>query len=396
MVPIEIVLWASIGLVGYSYIGYPILLLALAKLMKRGRSDAAQVASETHDDAFGPGADFPSVSVLIAARNEERHIGARIANLLALNYPAHLLDIHVASDGSTDSTGSILQVLNTPRVHAYVFDVNRGKAAVLNDLVAHAKGSVLVFSDANTNFAVDAVVKLVDHFRDPRVGCVCGELRMGRRTDAGDSQENTYWAFERALKKLESKIDGLLGANGAIYAIRRELYVPLEGDTIIDDFCIAMNVAVTRKRVIYEPRALAFEAIPDFMREEFQRRVRIGIGNYRAFARHPEYLLRTSWSRRFTYFSHKVLRWFTPHLLILALCASAALAAESLFYCVFFAIQVFAYVGAGACCFASKHVPVPRPIRIPVYFLMLNSALFLASLKAVWVRPTGTWTSVAR
>src|SRR5690606_32634509 len=161
--------------------------------------------------------------------------------------------------------------------------------------------------DANTFFDREALRHLVMHFDDPQIGGVSGELRLNR--SGGDNQDGVYWRIEQFLKLRESRIGGLLGANGAIYAIRRSLWQPLAADTICDDFCVAMNVAAAGRTLVYEPAAFAREDTPDSITEEFRRRVRIGIGNFQALFRHPEYLLRTSMGTRFAYFSHKVLRW---------------------------------------------------------------------------------------
>jgi cellulose synthase/poly-beta-1,6-N-acetylglucosamine synthase-like glycosyltransferase len=153
------------------------------------------------------------------------------------------------------------------------------------------------------------------------VGAVCGELNLFATT--GANVDSTYWRMERSLKKAEARLGGLLGANGAIYAIRRELWKPLPADTICEDFVVAMGVAAQGLRVAYAEAALAHEETPEDIHDEYGRRVRIGIGNYQALFEHPEFLMRTGIATRFTYVSHKVLRWIAPHLVIVAMLASA-------------------------------------------------------------------------
>src|SRR5579872_3687941 len=310
----------------YSYLLYPLLLFAVAGLCQSARDarfvvakiDRRQTPRASRSDAC-----LPRVAVLISAFNEEQHIEARLQNLLQQDYPAERLRIHVGSDGSTDRTGALIQAVNEPRLHGCVFPRNRGKASVLNDLVALSDAEILVFSDANTHFARGALRRLVARLDDPSVGCVVGELRL--RPSAGSNQDGLYWRLEQLLKFFESRIGASLGANGAIYAIRRSLWRPLAADTICDDFCVAMNVAAQRARSVYEPGAWAEEDSPAQIDAEYLRRVRIGIGNFQALMRHPEYLLRTSWATRFAYLSHKVLRWIGPHLIVLGLALSALL-----------------------------------------------------------------------
>ncbi|HSN71991.1 MAG TPA: glycosyltransferase family 2 protein, partial [Steroidobacteraceae bacterium] len=295
---IEFLFWSSVLMVAYTYAIYPVLML----LMGQRRSSEGAVQDATVADR-----DWPDVDVVIAAYNEESHIVERLTNLLDQHYPAHRLRVLVGSDGSSDATVELARSVGSDRVFVQAFG-RRGKASVLNDLVARATAPIIVLSDANTAFDRDAIRWLVRAFDDPAVGAVVGELRL--LAADGDNRDSTYWNVERRLKEAESRIGGLLGANGAIYALRRELYEPLPPDTIVDDFVVGMRIAAAGHRVVYEPRAFAIEDTPSGMDSEFRRRIRIGTGNYQAFFRYPQFLTRTSWGTRFTYLSHKVLRWF--------------------------------------------------------------------------------------
>ena len=190
---IEGVLWLSIAAVVYSTIGYPLVLLALASLQR-----AAPQCEPM------PDAGLPSVAVLVAAHNEERHIAERVRNLLALDYPVDRLHILIGSDGSADRSIEVLRDMASERVHVADFASRRGKASVLNDLVRLATQEILVFTDANTSFKPDVLRQLVGHFASPDVGCVCGELRLVG--NGGDNQDHIYWRYERLLKYHESKI----------------------------------------------------------------------------------------------------------------------------------------------------------------------------------------------
>ncbi len=388
---LRVVAVTCFGAVLYSYLIYPLALvciaesLRIARLALHGRRNEPPLQDHP----------LPSVAVVIAAHNEEAHVAARIRNLLALDYPAHLLRILVGSDGSSDRTGELLAAFDDPRVHGIVFAHNRGKASVLNDLVARTDQDILVFSDANTQFSAGAVSALVERFADPRVGCVSGELRLARAT--GDNQDSLYWRVEQFLKSFEARIGGLLGANGAIYAIRRELWQPLRADTICDDFCVGMNVAAARWRLVYEPAAWAEEETPETITDEYRRRVRIGIGNFQALVRHPEYLWRTSIGTAFAYLSHKVLRWIAPHLLVIGLVASLLLGFGSRSWLLFGLLQLAAYVAAAALWKVSRDGrPLPRIARIPVFLFALNWAFLVASVLYAGGRYSGSWHRTRR
>lgn len=374
---VEILFWLAVTLLAYTYLVYP---LAVGAFGRFSRAPAPP-------PALPSGAALPTVAVVIAACNEERHIEARVRNLLALDYPADRLAIYVGSDGSTDDTVARAARHASTRIRVFAFPERRGKASVLNELLGEVREEIVVFTDANTEFRADAVRILVRNFADPTVGAVSGQLRL-QAAGAGDRPETSYWRLETALKRGESRLGGLLGANGAIYAIRRELYRALPPDTIVDDFTVVMNVAVQGPQAIFEPGALAFEEVPPGVDAAFHRRVRIGIGNYQAFFRHPQYWSRGRWNRRFTYVSHKVLRWFSPHLLIAALVASLALAGRPL-YATLFDLQIWGYTLLSVGLVLRRHGWLPPVARIPVFLFALN----LAFLVAFWRYVTGGFSS---
>lgn len=382
--PADWVFWIAVVLVGYSYVGYPLILAFLARLAAR----------KPVEHRITRPSEQPAVACIIAAYNEEFHIAERIDNILAQNYPPDKLTIYVGSDGSRDGTAAILSSRSSRRVRTFAFENNRGKATVLNELVAASSEPVLVFSDANTMFAPDVVARLVARLDDHRVGAVCGELRL---LDAnGANHDSAYWRIEQMLKRSEAAIGGLLGANGAIYALRRTLYEPIPADTIIDDFCIAMTAAAKGAKLTYAPDAIATEDTPDDIADEYRRRVRIGIGNYQALFRHPEYLTRTNWATSFAYVSHKVLRWFTPHLMILALAASAILAPGSPVYLGLLLLQLAAYAAALLVWRFDLERALPRPLAMLYMFLTLNWAFLVAFMRYVTVRSSGTWHPTKR
>lgn len=392
-IALELLVLVCIGAVVYSYVLYPFVLAMVAGVVQTLRD--TRYVMRKRDRRVPREAELPAVAVIISAYNEERHLGERIENLLALDYPEHLLSIYIGSDGSHDRTGEILASFHDPRLHGFAFEQNRGKASVLNDLVARAQAPILVFSDANTFFDRNALRPLVAHFADPKVGAVSGELRL--KSAAGDNQDSLYWRVEQFLKFFEGRIGGLLGANGAIYAIRRPLWRPLASDTICDDFCVAMNVAASGHRLVYEPTAWAEEDTPDAIGEEYKRRVRIGIGNFQALIRHPEYLWRTSGGTIFAYLSHKVLRWVAPHLLMLALMVSLWLAIDSTLWRWLCALQILGYAAAGALYTLSQRGrSLPGLMRIPAFLFALNWAFLVASYRYATGQYSGSWRRTSR
>jgi cellulose synthase/poly-beta-1,6-N-acetylglucosamine synthase-like glycosyltransferase len=374
--------WAVAALLAYSYIGYPILLAI-----------SAMASSARIRRAAPPPADWPRVAVVLSAFNEELHVAERVANLLGQDYDEDKLTVYVGSDGSSDRTPEILAKLRGPRVQTYLFSERRGKATVLNDLLREVTEPITVFTDANVVFERDAVTALVRAMAPTDVGAVCGELVLQGR--GADNQDSAYWRVERFLKEAEGRIGALLGANGAIYAIRTALYAPLLADTIIDDFVIAMRIAAGGHGLIYEPAARALEDTPARIEDEFRRRVRIGLGNFQALFRYPEFLYRTLPIRAVAYLSHKVLRWFTPHLLLAAWLSSAVLISRP-FYAWMFWLQVMGYTAIAFAAIARKSVQLPRWILGFVLFAGINAAFAIAFCRYLLGDLRGDWSRTER
>lgn len=380
-------------LVAYSYAGYPIV-LGLWAAWAQLKRDLRYIADKADRRTTGQ-TDWPMVAVVIAAYNEERHIADRVQNLLDQDYPADRLRIYIGSDGSKDRTANILRQFTDERLKLHLFEMNRGKASVLNDLRDRVTEPLVVFSDANTYFDRQAIQRLVRWFDDPHVGGVTGELRL--RGSNGQNQDSLYWRIEQALKFFEGRIGGLLGANGAIYAIRRPLWPALRPQEICDDFCIGMQVPVSGHRLVYDPSAWAEEDTPDNISEEYHRRLRIGVGNFQALFDHPEFLLRTNMATRLTYVSHKVLRWVTPHLLLLALMLSFVQSLQSPAWQAIAGLQVVGYGVAGLLYRRSaRGEPVPGPAKLPTFFFALNWAFLVASLRYMRGTQRGAWRRTAR
>jgi cellulose synthase/poly-beta-1,6-N-acetylglucosamine synthase-like glycosyltransferase len=324
------IFYLSALVVLYVYAGYPVILALWARLAPRfvRRSPIT-----------------PAVSIVIAARNEAATLEARIGNLLSLDYPSELVQIVVASDGSTDATDAILaryaDRVDSVRVPA------GGKARALNAAVALARHEILVFADARQSFAPDALRALVAPFADPAIGCVSGELVLdceahGQRSAIGDGL-GFYWKYEKWLRRQESAIASTLGVTGAIYALRRRLWRRLPGDTILDDVLTPMRAALAGFRVVFEPGARAFDRVAGTARDEFRRKTRTLAGNFQLLALEPRLLLPIVNPLWFQFLSHKVGRLIVPYALCLLLLSSAVLASQSAIYTLAFAGQLAFY-----------------------------------------------------
>ena len=381
----EVVFWASLAGLIYSYAVYPVAIWLCAHLFGAKRIAPAQLADD----------ELPFVSVLIAAYNEDAVIADRIANALQLDYPVSKLEIVIASDGSTDQTNAIVARNPDPRVRLLEYPTREGKAAVLNAAFRELRGDIVVLSDANTNMDSAAVRKLVRWFQLPSVGVVCGRLVL---TDpvTGTNVDGLYWKYETFLKNCESRLGALLGANGAIYAIRRDLYAGIRRNTLIDDFVIPL---LTRLRtgcsIEYDADALAFEETPEGIDSEFKRRTRIGTGGFQSVPLLWTLLDPMRGWISFTYFSHKIARWVCPFLLIGTFASSALLASRHP-YDLLLAAQVGLYLIAGAGTRITSSGIASKCLRLTTLFAGMNLALLVGFWRWITTEPQGIWTRTAR
>lgn len=368
----KLLFWLCAALVAYAYFGYAIWLWLLACL--RGRPILRKSI-------------LPTVSIIIAARNEEANLPAKLENLRRLDFPKDRLQIVIASDGSTDRTASILHE-QASHICPVILDKSHGKAGALNEAVKRATGEILVFLDARQFVELDSVSELVACFADPTVGAVSGELLLESASAAQSPDAlGIYWKIEKVVRKLESTSGSVVGVTGAIYAVRRELYTEIPDGTILDDVFVPMNVARTGKRVIFQPSAIARDRLFSEKGKEFSRKVRTLTGNYQLLRLSP-WLLSPSNPLLFRFISHKLLRLLVPLLLVLMLVTSAT-ATGPLFRTIFW-LQILFYVLAvlGSLSPSTRKL---KPVAIANTFVMLNAAAalafynFVAGRNRVWV-----------
>lgn len=388
-----LVFWASVGLVLYVHAGYPLVLIALGTL-EQLRADLRFGLSRRTRRVRDDRVSSPRVSLVFAAHNEEAVIAQKMLNCARLDYPAELLEILVGCDGCTDATAGLARLAAPPNASVHEFPERRGKSAVLNALLPRARGEVVVFCDANTELQPDAVRALVRHFARPEIGCVCGELRL-RSRDGQPTGEQLYWRFETLLKFFESRLNMLVGANGAVFAIRRALFEPIPDDGIVEDFLIAMRVRAAGSRVVYEPEAVAWEDVAPNAGQEFRRRVRIAAGNFQALRHTWRMLNPIEGTVALAFWSHKVCRWFVPLFLVAAQISAIALAREveyGIAAVLGLAVVLLALLGHRLD-LRGRHW---APASIPYYFLSMNLALLLGLVAFTRGTQSIVWVPTAR
>ncbi len=374
--------WASAALVGYIYLLYPALLWLLTFWRRR--------------PCYAEPREWPPVSLIITAYNEAAVIREKLENSLALDYPQGKLQIIVVSDGSQDGTDPLVARYADQGVLLRRMEPRSGKTAAQNAGVRLATGQVLVFTDANSIYAEAALKELVRPLADPAVGCVCGELQYTNPGGEGAGKgEGFYWRYEQFLKNRESLLCSLVGANGSIYALRRELFDELAPE-IISDFVMPLRVWRKGFRVVYAPRALAVERSAKSFGEEFRRRTRIiarslhGLrteaGVLNPFA-HPGFAFQVA--------SHKLLRWLVPLFLVLAFASSLALADQEP-YRTLFRLQAGFYLLALAGNLWPARLGRVGLFYIPAHFCAINLGALVGLGKFLAGNRYIVWQPVSR
>jgi cellulose synthase/poly-beta-1,6-N-acetylglucosamine synthase-like glycosyltransferase len=388
-----IIFWACLGIVLYAYAVYPLLLFVLAALKQTVRDLSFLLRRQPR--RTGEREDFtPRAAMLVAAHNEQDVIQAKLHNTSALDYPEGQFELLLGLDSPTDATPDRVQRVKHPAFHVFHFAERRGKLAVLDDLRERTNAEILVFSDANSQLVPDCLRKLTRHFADPGVGAVCGELRV-LSPDGKPAMESLYWRYEIVLKFLENRLNCVLGANGAVFAVRRELYRP-PPSAIIEDFRVPMDIRFAGHRVVYDPEAVANEEAPPTHGDEFRRKVRIGSGDYQTLFGSPKFLNPLKGLPAFAYISHKVLRWLTPLLLIAVLVGNGMLLPVSPLYVALFAVQVVFYLLSGIGWLRARNGRLSGPAGAAYCFTNMNLALLFGLFQLVSGRQRAVWSSTPR
>jgi cellulose synthase/poly-beta-1,6-N-acetylglucosamine synthase-like glycosyltransferase len=376
---IAVLFWVSVAILFHVYLGYPVAVVLWAKRFPR---PVRQSPIE------------PSVCLFVTANDEASVIEAKITNCLSLDYPRDRLEILVASDGSVDGTNEIVGAFAPHGVRLLAFPTRRGKIAAINDGMAGVSAEIVVFSDANTFLHPGAIRALVRNFADDTVGAVSGDVALEGERAALASSEDLYYRYERWLQACESRIGTMVGVDGALYAIRRELFVPPPVDTILDDMAIPMAVARAGRRVVFEPEAQAHERGSETATEEFVRKSRVVAGAVQFLGRPDSAVPRSNRQLVFTMVSHKALRWLSPILALQVLAASAVLAWYSTWFLVIAVVQLFFMAGGVAGC--SPALRRLGPIGIAHYFWLVQAAAALGVARGLLGQQSVAWRRFQR
>ena len=390
---VEAVFWVAVFLLFYTWLFYPFVLF-VAYCAAQFRRDFAFLWTRRDRRVMRAGAasaELPFLSMIIPAHNEERELAGKLANLSELDYPSDRLQIVFVSDGSTDATNEMLASVDQPNVESVFLPSRAGKALALNEGVARARGDILVFCDAATLVDSRALRNMARHFADPAVGVVCATIRF-QRNEESEGTEGLYWKYECMLRLMEGRLGATLTASGALYAVRRSCYRALGRDAVIDDFLVPAHARRLGYRVLYDPEVEAFDVASATVAGEFHRRTRLAVGSFSAMGE----LLRSGW-RGFSalaFFSHKLLRWSLPFLLLVIGGCTLALRGKP-FYGGLFVMQAV-FCGWAAVGFLLRNrARVARYVLAPYFLAAMSLAFLVGFARYLSGREEAKWQRVS-
>ncbi len=382
-----ILFWAVFGIVFYAYLGYLIVMFLLSKLHFQELESDYTIE--------------PSVSLVVASYNEEDIIPEKLKNTQALDYPSEKIEQIWVTDGTTDRSNSILS--NVSGLKLLYEPQRKGKIGALNRAVPYASNDILVFSDANSMLSVNALKEIIKPFSNKKVGCVAGSKQISSLdTDNPSISEGVYWKYEALIKKFESATGSTIGAAGELFAIRRELFEPVEPDTILDDFVIASRIALGGFMVKYAPEALAVETQSANISEEMKRKIRISAGGFQTMFRivglhnifkRPGLVLK--------FWSHKVLRWLiVPFSLIVLFLLNILIVLNkpevSYAYSIILWLQILLYLIASLGILLKGKKKIPGWFFFPYYFVVINYCQIAGFIKYLRKQQSVNWEKAKR
>ena len=387
MLLLEIFFWIAFLLIAHSYLLYPIFTQLLGRFFKNNSS------------IYSSEDELPMVSILMAAHNEEQVIEEKIISILNSNYPSSKIEILIGSDCSTDKTNSIIKKYadSDKRFHFFEFSNRTGKIGIVNLLNQKAKGEILLLTDANVILEPSTIFELVKHFKNPVISLVDSFMKhRNLKTDGISYQESNYISNEVNTKHAEGKIWGsLMGPFGGCFAIRRIDFQPVPNNFLVDDFYICMQVLKNKKRCISDEKAIVLEDVSNNLNAEFKRKIRISSGNFQNLAKFWPLLLRFN-GTAFAFFSHKVLRWLTPFLILFILLVFPFLLAikENYKYFGIFLLIMFSSITFD---FILKKMNIHLVmLRFLTHFTSMNIALFIGFIHYLKGIRSSVWEPTER
>ena len=383
----QIIFWFCVLCLVHSYIFYPLILNILAASKKR---PVPEIATQHQ----------PMVSVIMSVYNEEKVLEKKIRTVFSTHYPLDKLELVIGSDGSTDNTNTIIEnfIKEGFNIQFKKFGGRSGKSNIINALIPEVKGEIYILTDANILFDENTIPFLVRHFTDEKVGLVgANVINTGLQKEGISFQEETYIRRENKIKYQEGLIWGtMMGAFGACYAIRAELFRVIPQNFLMEDFYITLGVISSKKLSISDPEAKVYEDVSNLVQEEFKRKIRISAGNFQNLGVFYGLLKNPFSGAGFSFLSHKVLRWKGPFFLILALIAGAFLFEQNLFYRILFFLQLIGFISPLIDKLFSSVNIHNFALRLIAYFYMMNLALLLGFIKWMKGIRTNTWNPTQR
>lgn len=375
----QIIFWLSVVFIIYPYVFYPLILFLL------GLTKSKKIKKKLIT---------PNITILVPVYNEKNFIGKKIENILSLDYPKDKLEIIIASE-SDDDTNEIVNQYKNKGVKLINYSSRKGKQFTIYRTIPKCSSEIIVLTDCNGIFNKNAIKELVKNFNDLNVGCVSGELKyFNPKKEATGEIEGLYWKYEILIKKLESKIQSVVGANGSIYAIRKKLYSPLS-EYRGDDFELPIRIAQQGYGVVFEAEAISLESFSKTIREEFNRRIRIVGWVWKSTL----ILLKGSFKKKkfllaFQLISHKILRWFVGLFLIIIFISNFYLINKPLYLCFLLAQVILYFLSICGYLKEKKGKYSNKLVNIIYYFTMINLASILGILKSIFGKQAPTWQKV--
>ena len=380
--------WFLLLSILYCYFGYPLLLYSTSRILHQ----------HIRKSSFEP-----TVSIVLSAWNEEDVIQKKIENLLSLDYPREKIEILIGSDGSTDQTNALVKQFTDSRVHLIENTHRRGKMVTINSLVEKAKNNFVLFTDARQKFEPNAIKVLMSNFADSNIGCVSGELIFSKKGGATAQGINLYWNYEKFIRRGESAIHSMLGATGAIYAIRKELFTKIPETVVLDDMFVPFKIIQKGYRAVFDSDAKAYDEAADSPREEYRRKARTLFGNYQIFWAFRDMFNPFKSPIAVQLFSHKFLRVLIPFFMIAIFFINGAILLNRgvlqyapAFYVGTFVIQIIFYSMAIIGCLA-RHQKygilklVSKICYIPYVFCLLNFSALIGFFRFAGTNQDITW-----
>lgn len=385
----KIIFWTSLFIIFYTYVGYGIVLFFLIKL-KRIFVKNINI-EEVHFT--------PTLTLVVAAYNEEKIIEEKIHNTLSLNYPADKFKIIFVTDGSTDETPNIISKYS--QIKLMHKEGRSGKIDAVHRAMNEVDSEIVVFTDANTFLNKEALLKISRHYANPKVGAVSGEKRVHIETSSdATAGEGFYWKYESKLKKWDAELYSVVGAAGELFSVRTALYIPVEADTLLDDFMISMKIAINGYKIAYDPDAYAIESSSENLKEELKRKIRIAAGGIQSVIRTKKLFNPfVNPVLSFQYISHRMLRWtITPILMIFVFFLNLYIITQTneMLYHFLMIAQILFYTSAiVGWLLESRQVRI-KILFIPYYFVFMNYAMILGMFRYFNAGQSVLWDKVKR